>query len=186
MFVSFLFRRRTSRFATNADRILTAPAPTVTNLLGSSTLLVLAALSLAATDLATGDSRRRASEWARQTLSDCVGRGERWDSRPWDRRLWVGQLSPPGRRDMDDLRKRLQAFQPNSVSMAVKSVLLLAMAGWVLAPFIVEAAVVVLAVHQTTVSVSGGQQGQALASLILLILCQTDLLPKTALALPCL
>lgn len=70
--------------------------------------------------------------------------------------------------------------------MAVKSVLLLAMAGWVLAPFIVEAAVVVLAVHQTMVSVSGGQQEQALASLILLILCQTDLLPKTALALPCL
>jgi len=82
VFVSFLNRRRASQFATNADRILTAPAPTVTNLLGSSTLLVLVALSLAATDLATGDSRRRASEWARQTLGDCVGRGERWDSRP--------------------------------------------------------------------------------------------------------
>lgn len=100
--------------------------------------------------------------------------------------MWVGQLSPPGRRDMDDLRKRLQAFQPDSVSMAVKSVLLLAMAGWVLVPFAVEAAVVVLAVHQTTVSVSAGQQGQALAYLILLILCQTDLLPKTALASLCL
>lgn len=100
--------------------------------------------------------------------------------------MWVGQLSPPGRRDMDDLRKRLQAFQPDSVSMAVKSVLLLAMAGWVLVPLAVEAAVVVLAVHQTTVSVSGGQQGQALAYLILLILCQTDLLPKTALASLCL
>lgn len=103
MFVIFLFRCHASQSATNSDRILTAPAPTVTNLLGSSTLLVLAALSLAATDLATGDSRRRASKWARQTPSDCVGRAERWDSRPWDRHLWVGKLSPPSRRGMDDL-----------------------------------------------------------------------------------
>lgn len=100
--------------------------------------------------------------------------------------MWVGKLSPLGRREMDDLRKKLQAFQPDSVSMAVKSVQLLAMARWVLFPFAVEAAVVVLAVHQTTVSVSGEQQGQALASLILLILCQMDLLPKKALASPCL